>query len=115
MEEIRAILISCENTINDLAASPPPFKPSGPEDALALGLVKWFKSDFMKWVDPIKCAFCQSDTKCVRIEEPTTEERKDGAGRVEIHACVNCDSVRRFPRYRNIATLLRTREGRCGE
>ncbi len=115
----------------------------GAEDALAISLLRWFKNEFMRWVDPIPCPMCGGSTQNVGSTEPTPEERKGGAGRVEMWACTEdraeggkCPGLRRFARYKwvrditggiqtrvltdtpahsDIPTLLRTREGRCGE
>lgn len=73
------------------------------EDALAEALVKWFKPNFMVWIDPILCSTCQSKMEVRRVEGPRDGEEKDGqAGRVEIHVCVKerCPGENfRFPRY----------------
>ncbi|KAF9513603.1 hypothetical protein BS47DRAFT_1485564 [Hydnum rufescens UP504] len=88
------------------------------EDALAEALVKWFKPTFMVWVDPILCPICNGSMECRAVQGPSTdEERKGGAGRVEIHGCnkVGCGGVVRFPRYNDLAALMKSRKGRCGE
>lgn len=75
----------------------------GFEDALAEALVKWFKNDFFKWSDPIKCPVCDGKTKLQEMGTPTAEERQGGAGRVEIHICdegTHCPGVFRFARYK---------------
>ena len=48
---------------------------------------------------------------------PTSEEMRDGAGRVELYTCKTCNVKDiRFPRYHSKPeTLLTTRKGRCGE
>ena len=71
----------------------------------------------MKWIDPIKCPKCAGPTESDGTDEPTTEERDKGGGRVEIHKCIksDCGGVRRFVRYNKYQTLMHTREGRCGE
>ena len=73
------------------------------EDALAEALVKWFKPNFMVWVDPVLCPICNSSMLVRDVQGPSTEEeKKGGAGRVEIHACtkVGCGGIVRFPRYK---------------
>ncbi|KAL7413312.1 hypothetical protein BDY24DRAFT_362378 [Mrakia frigida] len=88
------------------------------EDHLALNLVRWFKSSYMKWVDPILCSRCGGGTESQGGVEPTREEREEGgAGRCEIWRCKTeeCRAVERFPRFNDLATLMRTRRGRCGE
>ena len=72
------------------------------EDALAEALVKWFKPNFFKWIDPIKCGKCGKGTKPREVQGPSTNEERDGgAGRVEIHVCEDesCGTIDRFPRY----------------
>lgn len=95
----------------------PPFQPFGHDDALALALVKWFKGSFMRWIDPITCPDCKGPTTSIGGDDPSEKEKLDGAGRVELHGCVDpvCGGVRRFCRYNKTSTLFRTREGRCGE
>ncbi|KAF8323050.1 hypothetical protein DL93DRAFT_2070476 [Clavulina sp. PMI_390] len=90
------------------------------EDALAEALVKWFKPNFFKWADPIKCTKCGKGTNLKEVTGPSTqEEREGGAGRVEIHICedTECGTVNKFPRFNNLATLMKpeNRRGRCGE
>ena len=47
---------------------------------------------------------------------PITEDEKGGdASRVEVYRCSDCPAVTRFPRYNNVATLIHSRTGRCGE
>lgn len=93
----------------------PPFKPFGAEDAKVLALARWFKSSYMRWVDPIKCPQCGGATHGAGGVQPDDVERKGGAGRVEVHICMEgCGGLSRFPRYNNVQTLLSTREGRCG-
>jgi len=95
----------------------PPYQPFGLEDAKVHALAHWFKNDFMRWVDPVPCPKCGGNTEAAGDAEPTEAERQDGGGRVELHRCVDeaCKAVRRFVRYSMIETLVRTREGRCGE
>nr|GFD55373.1 peptide-N(4)-(N-acetyl-beta-glucosaminyl) asparagine amidase [Tanacetum cinerariifolium] len=71
----------------------------------------------MSWIDPVKCPTCKGTTKGIGSADPTVQEKRDGGGRVELYKCVNeaCEHIRRFVRYGNPRTLLKTREGRCGE
>jgi len=90
----------------------------GYEDGLAEALVKWFKEDYFKWADPIKCPTCSGKTKMRGMGQPTPEELRGGAGRVEVHACdegIGCQGVYRFPRYNDLRALMKSRVGRCGE
>nr|XP_031862971.1 uncharacterized protein CI109_001446 [Kwoniella shandongensis]KAA5530043.1 hypothetical protein CI109_001446 [Kwoniella shandongensis] len=113
---LQSLLPDLSRQISSLLASPP-FQPFGKEDATVLGLCQWFKSSFMRWIDPIPCPICGGSTHSEGSASPTTEEREDGAGRVELHKCndTSCGAVRRFGRYGKVGTLIRTREGRCGE
>lgn len=86
-------------------------------DHFVLALARWFKSDYMSWIDPIRCPQCGGSTKGGGSALPTPTEQADGGGRVELHQCEKpgCGAIRRFVRYGKIGPLLRTREGRCGE
>ncbi|KAK9819776.1 hypothetical protein WJX72_002242 [[Myrmecia] bisecta] len=90
--------------------------PLAAEDALAQGLLAWFKADFFKWVNNPACQLCGgSNTQGTGVAGPTAEEAAGGAGRTEVYRCVQCGSITRFPRYNDPAKLLETRSGRCGE
>uniref|UniRef100_A0A0R3RQ64 Peptide-N(4)-(N-acetyl-beta-glucosaminyl)asparagine amidase n=1 Tax=Elaeophora elaphi TaxID=1147741 RepID=A0A0R3RQ64_9BILA len=85
-------------------------------------LLNWFKTDFFVWTDVPKCELCGQNTEksgeVISIEmkeDPTEEERKWGACRVEVYKCRKCDTNVRFPRYNDPVKLLETRSGRCGE
>ncbi|PAV79001.1 hypothetical protein WR25_10717, partial [Diploscapter pachys] len=84
---------------------------------LAKLLLKWFKESFFKWTDSPICEKCgtQTDKNGGLQGTPNHEELENGAGRVEIYQCKNCDCEVRFPRYNKPARLLETRNGRCGE
>lgn len=113
-ESLGSVWLDFDGRIEALKQSPP-FEPFGEEEAVVLAMAQWFKHDFMKWVDPIKCPRCQGETKFSGMGQPTQSEIADGAGRVELHRCVQCQEERRFMRVNKVSTLLRTREGRCGE
>jgi peptide-N4-(N-acetyl-beta-glucosaminyl)asparagine amidase len=87
------------------------------EDALADATVNWFKKEFFRWADPIKCPTCSGETKMAGMAPPTPEELRGRAGRVELHECLDsrCGAVFRFPRYGDLSKLLQFRMGRCGE
>lgn len=93
----------------------PPFEPFGEEEAIVLAMSQWFKYDFMTWVDPIKCPQCQGETRFSGMAPPTQQEKEMGGDRVESHRCVVCQTERRFMRLNEPRSLLKTREGRCGE
>ncbi|WWC60252.1 uncharacterized protein I303_102818 [Kwoniella dejecticola CBS 10117] len=95
-----------------------PLSPSATEvDAEVSKLARWFKDDYMRWIDPAHCPKCDGPTTGVGSAEPTSAEREEGAGRVELHRCndIKCGEMRRFCRYGKIKALIRSREGRCGE
>jgi len=68
----------------------------------------------MKWADPITCTSCLGPTKGVGSADPSSLERMDGGGRVELHRCEKCGNVERFVRYGEPLTLIREKRGRCG-
>ncbi|BEI82098.1 hypothetical protein CcaverHIS002_0212580 [Cutaneotrichosporon cavernicola] len=90
---------------------PPGF---GYEDALVLAAARWFKHEYFRWADPIKCA-CGGDTTYEGQGEPSAEDLQGGAGRVELHKCTACEKDTRFPRYNTTEALMRAKVGRCGE
>lgn len=85
------------------------------KDMLLLELLKWFKLRFFKWMDSPRCDICGGTTRSIGMVEPTAEERRWEAGRVEGYACTSCNRNVRFPRYNHPGKLLETRTGRCGE
>ncbi|KZO96742.1 hypothetical protein CALVIDRAFT_527409 [Calocera viscosa TUFC12733] len=87
------------------------------EDAIAEALVQWYKHSYMRWINSLPCPICSGPTNAVGGAAPTPEERAGQANQVELHRCQNqnCGGMRRFPRYNDPATLMKTREGRCGE
>lgn len=79
----------------------------GPTDAFALELVRWFRSSFMTWTDPMPCTRCGESgshaMEAIGSTEPSEKERSEGgAGRVELWKCtkLECGVVERFPRYK---------------
>lgn len=69
------------------------------KDMLLLELLKWFKLRFFKWMDSPRCDICGGTTRSIGMVEPTAEERRWEAGRVEGYACTSCNRNVRFPRY----------------
>ncbi|XP_071822606.1 peptide-N(4)-(N-acetyl-beta-glucosaminyl)asparagine amidase-like isoform X2 [Apostichopus japonicus] len=84
-------------------------------DFLLLELLKWFKLRFFKWTDSPRCDTCGGTTRSNGMVEPTAEDRRWEAGRVELYSCTQCNRNVRFPRYNHPGKLLDTRTGRCGE
>lgn len=87
----------------------------GLQDHVIRELLRWFKHDFFTWVNAPSCSFCTSPTNGTGTAAASEEERKDGAGHVELYKCTNCGRTERFPRYERAGILLKTRRGRCGE
>lgn len=59
----------------------------------------------MKWIDPITCTKCNGSTRfetTLEGNDVSEDDRKNGAGRVELHRCTADAShpIRRFPRYK---------------
>ena len=84
-------------------------------DFLLLALLKWFKYTFFKWVDTLPCNKCGGATQHNGSVQPSSDDLRWGASRVEAHICRICQVNTRFPRYTNPEKLLDTRKGRCGE
>ncbi|KAG9095748.1 Peptide-N(4)-(N-acetyl-beta- glucosaminyl)asparagine amidase [Ceratobasidium sp. 370] len=110
MERLKAEATALQQSDSPLACE---------EDALAQVLVQWFKNEYFKWVDPIKCPKCAGETEMTGMVSPDEHERAGGAGRVEMHVCTSkngpCDGKIRFARYGDPRYLMKTRLGRCGE
>ena len=71
-------------------------------------LLRWFKSDFFRWVDRPCCALTGEPTELVGMGQPTEEERAGGASRVEVYKGPS-GHLTRFPRYNQGSVLLRSR------
>lgn len=84
-------------------------------DLMLLELLAWFKNSFFSWVDAPKCDNCGGETQSVGMAEPTPDEIRWQANRVENYKCNRCQRFVRFPRYNHPEKLLETRCGRCGE
>ncbi|KAK9471516.1 uncharacterized protein V1510DRAFT_426775 [Dipodascopsis tothii] len=87
----------------------------GLQDHVVRSMMKWFKEEFFEWVNAPKCSVCSSATTPMGATTATAEERRDGAGNVELYKCQGCGRFERFPRYGKLRTLLKSRRGRCGE
>jgi hypothetical protein len=86
------------------------------EESLTRNLLKWFKQEFFSWVNALKCTKCASEeVSVVGAVQPTLEDLRYGASRVELHKCRLCSNLMKFPRYNDPLKLLETRRGRCGE
>jgi peptide-N4-(N-acetyl-beta-glucosaminyl)asparagine amidase len=87
------------------------------EDFVIKRLLHWFKNEFFQWVNEPQCDNCNGKTQGIGSAQPTSEELKYGASRVEHYQCLSCKFKTRFPRYNHPGILLRkpNRRGRCGE
>ncbi|GMH43594.1 hypothetical protein BSKO_11516 [Bryopsis sp. KO-2023] len=95
----------------ELGGQPPAF-----QDAVAKGLLLWFKHEFFTWVNQAPCWRCGSSaTEYIAQGTPSDLQSKFGANRVEQYLCPTCKVVTEFPRYNDAEKLLETRKGRCGE
>lgn len=84
-------------------------------DELLKQLLRWFKHEFFSWTNQPKCHACSGSTTYAGGSQPTAEEQRGHAGRVEVYTCTACNATTRFPRYNHPGKLLQTRTGRCGE
>lgn len=84
------------------------------KDCLFLEVVRWF-GKFFHWLDKPICANCGTKTVAIGPVQPTSEDLRWEAGRVEGFKCPKCGKDERFPRYNHPRKLLETRRGRCGE
>ncbi|XP_031638055.1 peptide-N(4)-(N-acetyl-beta-glucosaminyl)asparagine amidase [Contarinia nasturtii] len=77
------------------------------DDWFLVELTKWFNESFFEWINTLPCKVCGQDnarTKGTQVENNT---------RVEVLYC--CNTQTKFYRYNDVAQLLLTRKGRCGE
>lgn len=77
-------------------------------DALLIELTDWFHGKFFTWVNQPPCPACGNAKP-----QPTGSTVESGE-QVELYACA-CGQSIRFVRHNDVAKLLRTRLGRCGE
>lgn len=92
--------------------------PDAYEDRLVRELLRWFKEDFFTWVNKDTCLCGNTDQNKIQqlgVLQPLAEERRYGAGTVEMYKCDVCGKTYRFPRYNDPIKLVQTRKGRCGE
>lgn len=89
-------------------------------DELVKELLKWFKDEFFTWVNKLPCTQCgnqdQGSIHSLGATKSYTKDHFDGnANVIERYRCGKCQNQYEFPRYNNPVTLLKTRQGRCGE
>lgn len=76
-------------------------------DLILVELVNWFKTEFFEWVNCLPCKVCGSEESKIR--------RSDTEGDVRVEVGVCCGQETKFYRYNDVAHLLISRKGRCGE
>lgn len=77
-------------------------------DALLIELADWFHGKFFTWVNHPPCPSCGNpDTKATGAGVESDEK-------VEMYSC-ECGQSIRFVRHNDVAKLLESRRGRCGE
>jgi len=65
-----------------------------------------FSGKFFHWLDKPICANCGTKTVATGPVQPTAEDRRWLAGRVEGFKCPKCGKNERFPRYNHPGKLL---------
>lgn len=76
-------------------------------DMLLIELTSWFNEDFFEWVNTIPCKVCGRDDYTQR------NKRIENGNRIEVGFC--CGVETKFTRFNDIADLMMSRKGRCGE
>ena len=61
---------------------------------------------FFRWMDKPLCGNCGTKTEAIGPVQPTAEDRRWHAGRVEGFKCPKCGKDERFPRYNHPGKLL---------
>lgn len=85
-------------------------------DCFLVELTRWFNEDFFRWVNEIPCKRCDpSDTPSATVAGTRGNEVDVSGVRTETLLCFKCGETSRFYRYNDVAQLVRTRIGRCGE
>ncbi|RLV92992.1 Peptide-N [Spathaspora sp. JA1] len=88
------------------------------DDFVVLELLQYFKHNFFTWVNTPKCPRCQDD-KNVQNKGSTRFDpvlpNPDEISITEHYQCFQCGTNIQFPRINNPVSLLRTKQGRCGE
>jgi len=85
------------------------------KDEIVKCLLKWYKSDVMKWFNSPNCTNCNNKTEYFDTHPPTFMEDLSSAKRTEVYQCEKCLKLIRFPRYYNPAKISQIKTGRCSE
>lgn len=87
------------------------------EDHIVLETLQYFKTDFFTWANKPKCAHCgeNGDNMVATGSSGPPLPNPDEIGITELYRCSTCNKNASFLRINNPATLLDTRERRCGE
>jgi len=81
-------------------------------DVFFFFLLDWFKNEFFNWFHTPTCDQCNSNEMAFKSNvEPSLEEKKWLAFKVELYECSKCSNLFRFPRYNHPLKLLDTRMG----
>lgn len=88
------------------------------DDFVVKELLQYFKHKFFKWVNKPLCTTCGNDNnvhdKGASRFNPA-DPNPDNVSIIEYYQCFQCGANLHFSRINNPVSLLRTREGRCGE
>ena len=80
-------------------------------DELLPRLLSWFANEFFRWFEPPACEKCSG-----HLSSQKSYVNQEGRN-VEVYECDNdkCEYKYEFIRHNDLAILLSTRQGRCGE
>jgi peptide-N4-(N-acetyl-beta-glucosaminyl)asparagine amidase len=70
------------------------------QHGLVKALLEWYKTKFFTWVNTLECVRCKKVTENLGMGQPTAEDTRVGASRVELHKCPTCGAIYRFPRIK---------------
>ena len=76
-------------------------------------LLEWFRETFP--YNRAECSRCGERGEILGSVWPREEARVFAVSRIEVQYCGACGSMTEFPRFNDVAHILRTRQGRCGE
>ena len=94
------------------AEGEPPAAAEAADMAAWCELLTWFREHFP--YNRAQCA-CGAHGELIGNVRANAREREGRAMRTELQWCGASGVMQRFPRYNDVATILTTRKGRCGE